>query len=85
MGPVLGGLTAEPTTNPVLQYIFKKGTIWETYPYALPALIVVIFSVISVVSTLILMKEKPTYHQLENIELKPISEETVIKQKKTIN
>jgi Na+/H+ antiporter NhaC len=72
---MLGGLTAEPTSNPVLSYIFKKGTIWEKYPYALPALLVVIFSIISLFVTTFILKEKKKYEQLENIELKNFENE----------
>ena len=45
IGPVIGGHLADPVNN--LPSIFRKGTLWETFPYLLSNLIVALIIMIS--------------------------------------
>jgi len=45
IGPVIGGYLADPTKS--LPAIFSPGSVWETYPYLLPNLVVVLFIMLS--------------------------------------
>jgi hypothetical protein len=40
IGPVIGGHLADPVKT--LPSIFREGTLWETFPYLLPNLIVIL-------------------------------------------
>ena len=63
VGPLIGGVTAKPTESLLLKSLFHKGSMWETYPYALPGLIVSVYCVFSIIITIIYMKESPKKYQ----------------------
>ncbi|KAF1982268.1 MFS general substrate transporter [Aulographum hederae CBS 113979] len=59
LGPVLGGLLAEPTK--LYPNVFPKGSVWEDYPFLLPNLVVVVLFFISLlVGTCFLEETHPT-------------------------